>query len=236
MRDFKSLYKEYARDLPETLKYENNYTLGIHLGIIDGKYIDINDVLKEPDMPYKEVIKDLGSALLFPTLASDNDILSVQLMSLEPENRKRLLLGNKEVPLFIQYLSPSFRYGEPIILVEGLGDLIGLKLINPEYNIICMNTSQVNDKLKELLKALTDKLILIPDNDKAGEIGIRVSQNKVKDFATLKVIKQYEGLKDTGDIVKLTREYLQDTSDSKLKQELNNIMTYYETMINLNVE
>lgn len=231
-----SLTKLYdlAREIPKELAHYNKYTYASYRGLIDGRLVNINDILDNLDSEVLKVVEGFGAVLLFPTKVGD-EIVSIQLLTLFNEDRKRTLLGNKEIPLFLQYLGSSFKYGDTIILVEGIGDVAGLKLLDNDLIVIPTNSDTISSKLLELIPKLTNNVIVIADNDEKnwGIKGANKTKRKLNNKGVnCNIITRYNNLKDTGDIIDLVIKY-EKTKDSLIEKELNNILKYYKTSIEL---
>lgn len=232
-----SLTKLYglAREIPEELRLYNKYTYASYHNLINGRILDINDILGNLDSKELAIVASLGAVLVFPTILGD-EVVNIQILTLpNNQDRIRLTYGNKEIPLFLQYLGPNFKYGDTIILVEGIGDVAGLKLVDNDLSVIPTNSDTISNKLLELLPKLTNNVIVIADND-GKNWGIK-GANKTKGKLNNKgvncnIITQYNNLKDTGDIIDLVIEY-EKTKDSLIEKELNNILKYYKTSIDL---
>ena len=56
------------------------------------------------------------------------------------KNITPLKLGSNSFPYNLGNLSKDFKYGDAIILVEGVADLAGLKLLDPTLNIVAMQS------------------------------------------------------------------------------------------------
>lgn len=98
-------------------------------------------------------------------------------------------------------LSQSFKYGDPIILVEGLMDCDVIKQYYP--NTMAVLTSGLTKNQTAVLTRLTNNVILMFDNDEAGERGTRFSEQAIKDKCMVKIFKHHPKCKDPGDIVSL---------------------------------
>lgn len=118
-------------------------------------------------------------------------------------------------------LSQSFKYGDPIILVEGLMDCDVVKQYYP--NTMAVLTAGLTKNQVAVITRLTNRVILMLDNDEAGERGTYLSENAIKNKCSITVFKHHPKCKDPGDLIKL---------------ELNNdpdydfIETYYRMGIN----
>ena len=90
---------------------------------------------------------------------------------------------------------------------------------------IGMMTSNLTSMQLEILKLLTNKVILCYDNDKAGRIGYKKDSKRLREQGfTVKCLIQYEDLKDMGDLMQL--KYEGNEFDFKVAFQ------YYHNMIN----
>lgn len=111
-------------------------------------------------LKYKEVF-------IIPLELPDGDIFSFILRSKETKNFLNIKLID-DVPLVYGLIDFSdFKYNTPIILVEGVKDAQTIKL-KYKYTLAYLRAS-ISKSLIEYLKLITNRLIVIPDNDKAGK-------------------------------------------------------------------
>lgn len=120
-------------------------------------------------------------------------------------------------------MNPNFKYGDTIILVEGPKDCEMYKAAFKDPNCLAMMTSTTTSAQLEVLKALTNNIILANDNDSAGQEAQKqfISQNK-RQFK-INIITHPDELKDFGDLIPLLR-----TNKEKAKQ----LVTRYNIQIN----
>lgn len=116
----------------------------------------------------------------------------------------------------------GFQYGMPIVLVEGEKDAIALQTIYPYTLAMGRNTLGSNIKY---LKCLTDKFIIIPDNDEAG----------LKGYEKIKKDMDRYGLKLK--CISINNPNLKDVADVYTNgnwESLRKIMTKLKTKFNIN--
>ena len=100
-------------------------------------------------------------------------------------------------------LEDDFRFGTPILLVEGHLDRDVMKEIYP--NTLGIMTNHLSKVQVEILKNLTNKFILMLDNDEAGRDGIRTTKYQLQGSKIVEL--QHDSyLKDAGDLMKLDIE------------------------------
>jgi 5S rRNA maturation endonuclease (ribonuclease M5) len=98
-------------------------------------------------------------------------------------------------------LDKDFKYGTPIVLVEGLLDCDVVKQFY--NNTMAVLTSSLTKNQIAVLTRLTNNVILLFDNDEAGKAGNKKSYYAIKDKCKVTIMDHYPKLKDAGDIVKL---------------------------------
>ena len=99
-------------------------------------------------------------------------------------------------------LSKDFRYGTPILLVEGHLDRDMMATIYP--NTLGIMTNRLSKSQINILTNLTNKFILMLDNDEAGISGQKQAFYQLKGNK-VGFIKHDDKLKDAGDLVKLEK-------------------------------
>ena len=98
-------------------------------------------------------------------------------------------------------MSQSFKYGDPIILVEGLLDCDVIKQYYP--NTLAVLTAGLTKNQTAVITRLTNKVILMFDNDDAGLKGTKLSEQAIKDKCEVHIFKHHHKCKDPGDIISL---------------------------------
>lgn len=145
---------------------------------------------------------------------------------------------NSNIVYGLNELPDNFRYGDTIMLVEGLFDkeVMGAYLKDMGYNNIhpiAVLTSSVTNKKAELLSKITDKFIINPDNDKAGENSIERTKTALLKQSygavRIKVVKNipfcvdYGAVKDIGDCYPISsdvKKYLKEKIDGTMFERL----------------
>ena len=97
-------------------------------------------------------------------------------------------------------MSENFKYGTPILLVEGHLDRDTMSEFYP--NVLALTTNKISNYQKDILTSLTNKFILMLDNDDAGRIGTKDAYYKLKGNK-ISEIKHLSNMKDAGDLNKL---------------------------------
>ena len=136
-----------------------------------------------------------------------------------------------KVPLMFGFYKDFMNFDEgdhskPIIVCEGLKDCITLKKIYPY--VLSNNTSHMGINL-QVLSNLTNKFILIYDNDNAGKEGMSediIKAQKMKyDIVKFKIGNGYKDITDCAE----DKEYF-----SRIKEELTDVIDKMSGNYNIN--
>lgn len=100
-------------------------------------------------------------------------------------------------------LEPDFKYGDLIVLVEGAIDRDVCKTFVTRNCLSVMTSSLTNNQI-QVLSCLTNKVLLILDNDTAGRNGEKSSKSKLttNGITTYQMVKP-DIVKDFGDVLEL---------------------------------
>ena len=113
-------------------------------------------------------------------------------------------------------MDSNFKYGDWIVIVEGLYDADVLRSVYP--NVLSMQTSNVNALQAEILLSLSNKFIIAFDNDNAGHIGYDKAVHRLKkDNTIVQRLMPYGHDKDVGMLEEFISNY----------DEYNKRKTYY---------
>lgn len=219
---------ELAKEIPEYLKYENKYAWLGYNNIIDVRYLDVDDILRVKT-PINNFINEHGSVLLLPNIVNGKvvDLLVRALDSPQMINYREVNL-----PYNIGNLK-DFKYGDPLFIVEGPADAAGLKLVDPNIAVVALKTNDINKDAYQVYKSLTNKIVLVLDSDKAGQLQLVKMRLNLKELGiSTYTINQFGYLKDTGEIAEITMSY-EKSKNTELLIELNNINLYYKAQIKL---
>lgn len=219
---------ELAKEIPEYLKYENKYAWLGYNNIIDVRYLDVDDILRVKT-PINNFINEHGSVLLLPNIVNGHvvDLLVRALDSPQMINYREVNL-----PYNIGNLK-DFKYGDPLFIVEGPADAAGLKLVDPNIAVVALKTNDINKDAYQVYKSLTNKIVLVLDSDKAGQLQLVKMRLNLKELGiSTYTINQFGYLKDTGEIAEITMSY-EKSKNTELLIELNNINLYYKAQIKL---
>lgn len=106
----------------------------------------------------------------------------------------------------MDFFDSSFKYGDYVIIVEGIYDADVLRTIYP--NVLSAQTSSISYMQAEILSTLTDKFIIAFDSDDAGVNGYYKSVNKLKSAKRIDRLEVYGKDKDVGELETFTgKEY-----------------------------
>ena len=99
-------------------------------------------------------------------------------------------------------LSPDFKYGDWIVLVEGTLDRDAILDIYP--NVLATLSASLSILQYEILETLTNRVILLFDNDESGRKGAYTVKKKLYDRKIVyRQINHPPNVKDTGEIAEL---------------------------------
>ena len=146
--------------------------------------------------------------ITFRTITGDKEFMKVG-------NTKGIFYG-------IGNLSVDFKYGDPILLVEGHLDRDVMSCMFYK-NTLGIMTNQLSKLQIKLLEGLTNKVILMLDNDEAGNVGARIVKSQLKGFKINEIIP-YLYIKDAGDILKLKRD------------DFDTVVDFYKNQLDLYLE
>lgn len=159
-----------------------------------------------------------NEAIMIANIVADK-VLSIVFRSTD-QNKEFMKLGTTKSTFYgLGELSSDFRYGMPILLVEGHLDRDIMATIYP--NTLGVMTSHLSRSQVELLTGLTNNFILMLDNDEAGREGTKHAKYVLRGNK-IYIMKHDPSLKDAGDLVKL---------EMYNKSKFNDIVDDYRTQI-----
>jgi len=221
--DLVELYN-MAHELPEKLQFHNKYTWLIFNGIVEARYLDINDAITK-NILIGSYIKSKGIILLFPSKVN-GVITDIYVRALDSKETP-LKLGPNKLPFGIGLLQDNFKYGSQLILVEGISDLGALKLMKPDINVISIQSNSISKDLAKFLSTITNHFIILFDNDSAGIKGSSISRWRLNDLdCNVNIVNQHGTLKDAGDVLDIISAYLKRPTQ-ELKDKIELISEYY---------
>lgn len=223
-----------GRELRKEDVRKNKYIMNAYQkGLKNYRIMTIGDIVRENWKPDKDIeryiveyINQEGEVLLIanPVLKS---IPQIQIRTIEEKSDNKFMVRGKQasVPYGLGMMDSDFTYGDWIILVEGIADREALLDIYP--NVVAMLTDGISTIQMELIKNLTDRFMIIYDNDEVGKNGFFRDRKKLKSIG--KEVKgfhypQGETVGDPGDILQLKFE--------GKTFEADNIKEYFRSYIN----
>ena len=162
-----------------------------------------NKLVKDKDLPkyVYDFIGVNGEVLMIANII-DKHIPMLQLRTIRGE--KAFSVFGSQTRLFygLGMINPNFKYGDWLVICEGLMDVDALRSVYP--NVVgCMTAGLTNMQL-EILKLMTNRVILSYDNDKAGRTAYKRDSKKLKELGfEVKCLIQYDKFKDSGDLASL---------------------------------
>lgn len=171
----------------------NNYRL-----ITDGELAIKGKDLEVPEY-MKEFLRFHGEALMIANIINEK-VISIVLRSINTKKEFQKVGVMKNMLYGLGQMSENFKYGTPILLVEGHLDRDTMSEFYP--NVLALTTNKISNYQKDILTSLTNKFILMLDNDDAGRIGTKDAYYKLKGNK-ISEIKHLSNMKDAGDLNKL---------------------------------
>ncbi len=225
--NIESVYKK-SQTIGEKNKFKNKYTWAGFHRILDVRLFSLNDTFAK-ETKLNDFVRRNGSILIFPNKVQGK---YTDFLVRSTDNNKMLREKLVDLPYGVKYLRENFKYGDPLFVVEGIGDWVGVKLLDKTIDVVAMQTNGISNNMYEIYASITNNIILIPDNDERGRENIKRAKYRFSELGvTVGVIDQYGDLKDTGEI--LERAMLcEKTNSTALKRELNLISKYYKAKIN----
>lgn len=192
------------------------------------RIINLGDLLSnklKPDVDVPKYIYDFigtnGEVLITANIV-DRYIPMVQLRTVRGEKAFSVFGKQTNILYGLGMISKDFKYGDWIVLVEGIMDTDIMRHIYP--NVLGCMTSGLTKMQLEILKLLTNKVILCYDNDKAGRLGYKRDSKVLKELGfEVKCLIQYNNFKDVGDLADLNYSQDEFSFDIALKYYRNKI-------------
>lgn len=178
---------------------------------------------KDIDIPhYIRIFLEFYHEVLMIANIIDDSVINLTFRSISIKKEFNKWGTTKSLFYGLGDLDKNFHYGDMIVLVEGHLDRDMMKTLYP--NVLGVMTSTLSKNQVELLSYLTNKIVLMFDNDEAGKFGIKKALTQLKGF-DVHVLNHYGKLKDAGDLAKL--EIYDSTGD------LDYIKTMYKSKLNM---
>ena len=177
------------------IAYKNKYK---HYRLISSGEIMIK--AKNIDVPQfvKAFIMNNGNVLMMANIISGK-VVGLTFRTIEGP-KDFLTWGNNKGNFYgLGQLNQNFKYGDPIILVEGLLDCDVIKQYYP--NTMAVLTSGLTKNQVAVLTRLTNNVILMLDNDEAGQQGTYLSERALQGKCNVRKFNHFQGVKDPGDLI-----------------------------------
>ena len=196
-----------------------------HYRLLSLKDIMLNGMHTRLPKHILNFISEQGEVLLIANII-EGYIPLLQLRSIKGD--KAFMAVGSQSKLFygLGYLDKDFKYGDWVCIVEGLADADIGRGLYP--NFLATMTSKITHSQFEVLKLLTNRVILLGDDDKPGRIGTKNNRKRLQEAGfDVRLIFQYGGLKDLGDLGDLLLNndgYTFNTAVSYYKSKLDLII------------
>ena len=205
--------KIFDLERPVTQSRNKYEWFATHYGLKNYRLITSGELLvrgKGLDIPIfvKEFVKNNNEVMLLANMVG-NEVSSIVYRGVYEKSFINHGFGKGNF-YGIGDLSPDFKYGDLIVLLEGTMDR---DVCNQFITKNCLSvlTSTVSHNQARVLKCLTNKVLLLLDNDDAGNRGTQATKRKLNSLGiTVYVINKSNAIKDLGDIVPLLMENKKD--------------------------
>lgn len=160
--------------------------------VIKGKDIELPKYIRE-------FIKDQGEVYLFANIINGN----ISSITMRGVNEKSFMKYKVSKGQFygIGDLEPDFKYGDLLVLVEGTLDRDACKTYLTR-NCLSLMTSTVSNAQAQIISCLTNRVLLLLDNDDVGKHGASITVNKLKRYGVNATkIELSKQIKDLGDLI-----------------------------------
>lgn len=172
------------------------------------RYGDINKLgLKNSLTPFHHnFIKNMGGAVLVIFNTLNNKPVSCVFRGI---TEKEFIDYSALQSMYgFDMIDSNFKYGDWIVIVEGLFDADVLRSVYP--NVFAMQTSNVNSLQGEILLSMTNKFIVAFDSDTAGSVGYDKAYHRLKrDNTVVQKLQVYGSDKDVG----MLEEFISNSSE-----------------------
>ena len=220
-----SVLVKISTPIGEKQRFKNKYTYLSYKRYPQYRYLTLNDLFKnkitKKDIPSHifDFIAREGEVLLIANVVS-NVVVNVQLRSFKT---KTFLAYGSQSYLFygFGYLSPNFKYGDPVVIVEGTVDADYLRTLYP--NVMACMTAGMSSMQLNLLKYLTDYVVLAYDNDDAGRRAVEKDKRRLINDKFRVEVLNHPDVKDPGDVLQLKMDG--DDFEYQIKE------SYYKTYL-----
>ena len=199
------LYKTARKITTSTTKYEyiaSHYNLPNYRIVSSG---ELNVRCKDLDIPYyvRDFVKQHNEVIMMCNMIN-TEISGIIFRALDEKVFTNYGLGKGNL-YGIGQLDNDFKYGDLLVLVEGAIDRDVCSLFITK-NCLSVLTSTITKNQLQVLQNLTNKVLLILDNDEAGNNGEELAKKKLKSIGiTCYTINKAPFIKDLGDLLDIKR-------------------------------
>jgi len=177
---------------------------------------EINIRCKDLEIPYyiRDFVNQHNEVILIANIVA-NEVIGIIFRAI---NEKAFINWglNKGNFYGIGQLERDFKFGDLIVLVEGTIDRDSCSIFITK-NCLSVLTSAVSKSQVQVLQCLTNKVLLILDNDEAGKNGEVLTKRRLNQYGiTCYTINKSDLIKDLGDLIDLKRR-----SDSRINFIIN---------------
>lgn len=196
----------------DTTKYEY---IASHYGLPNYRVISSGEVNirgKDLNLPYyvREFVRQHGEVVMMCNIV-EKEVSGIIFRALEEKVFTNYGLGKGNL-YGIGQLEDDFRYGDLIVLVEGAIDRDTCSLFITR-NCLSVLTSTITNNQLQVIQNLTNKVLLLLDNDEAGNNGEARTKRKLNQAGiTCYTISKSSYIKDLGDLLdmKMRKDYRAD--------------------------
>jgi len=196
-----------------------------HYRILSLRDVMLNNMHTRLPKHILNFISEQGEVLLIANIIAGY-IPLIQLRSIHGDKQFMAIGSQSKLFYGLGYLDNNFKYGDWVVIVEGLADADIGRGLYP--NFLATMTSKITHSQFEVLKLLTNRVILIGDNDKPGRIGTKNNRKKLQEAGfDVRLIFQYGDLKDIGELGDLLLNndgYTFNTAVKYYKSKIENII------------
>lgn len=174
------------------------------------------------EIPFKlrEALKEEGKVLAVFNMI-DGTCVQTTFRGISTKSFYTMKLG-PSFPYGIGCFSNDFRYGDSIVVCEGMADRDTLAYCYP--NVIAVGNKRLNPFQLEIVKAMTNHVILAYDNDKTGQASYYKDKAKLFSHGIQTDLLLHSG-KDAGEVAELALQ--------GKKSEFDYQIARYKTSLNL---
>lgn len=167
---------------------------------------EVNIRCKDLDLPYyiREFVSEHQEVIMICNMI-ESEVTGIIFRALDEKAFINYGLG-KGTFYGIGQLEETFKYGDLIVLVEGAIDRDSCSIFITK-NCLSVLTSTISKSQLQVLKCLTNKVLLILDNDEAGMNGESLTKKRLlEEGMTCYTINKSPIIKDLGDLIDLKKK------------------------------